>query len=141
MSSYPYSNTLSFTDEFLENTKEILSDEDVQRLAVKISANPLEGHKVEEFDDLYYVDWFYFSKNEMVRCRIWYVANKETPHVEVVALTDDTDDTKAASPDELDQAIRDTRKLVKHMRIFHKVVDMIRDIITNPPDFPDVGMF
>lgn len=141
MSSYTSSNTLRFTDDFLNGASSLLSTEELQRLAVKISDDPLSGHKADEIDDLFFIDWVYFSDGEKVPCRIWYVASENTSHIEVVALTTVIDDATKASPDDLDEAIRNTKKLVKLARLFQRFVDIIRDIMNDPPDFPDIGMF
>ena len=122
--------TIKFSTLFLENSHGLLSTGDLQRLAQRISADPPSDHKA----DLNVIDWVYLTGEEEIPCKVWYVQGKGVSHIDVVALTTASDDANEASPSDLDDATRDTSKLMKLMQLFRRVLSSTYDNNDPPAD-------
>jgi hypothetical protein len=80
----PQTVSVRFTETFLRDSAEVLTDDELQLLALVLAENPSCGKVQGEIRHLRRLAW----THDATVWSVWYLYYQGTPHIEVVALTE-----------------------------------------------------
>jgi hypothetical protein len=127
--------TVRFTETFLCNSERVLQEGELRLIAMALAENPKCGFPSKEVQNLFCMSWPR-SEEEEASCNIWYLTYPGVPHIEVVALTQPSDNQgdDAKIPGTAWKVMRIgllLRSLYKLYKVVHNHID----------DFPDLTSF
>jgi len=79
--------TVNFTENFLQDSKAVVSEADLRLISKIIAENPNCGEANQEIPNLRSLSWPLFSTMPHTGHTLWYLAYPQLPHIEVVAFT------------------------------------------------------
>lgn len=129
--------SVRYNESFLQNTSDLLSQDDLKLLSTILCDDPFANDAHDDIDNLFTIEWDCEVNGTSKKFKIWYVADVNVDHIEVIAITAVKDD------DIDDQSDRQKSKWIKRIvrfliRLMFAYAKAHRDESDDGSDGPDM---
>lgn len=132
--------SVRYNESFINNSSHLLSEDDLKLLSTILCDDPFANDAHDDIENLFKIEWECEDGATTQKFEIWYVADINVDHIEVIAITavkDDDNDQGDRSNSKWNK--RNVRFLVRLMYAFTKVYRKWLDDDSDGPDMTDFG--